>query len=61
VVDAGDESVYGGSTTDFRLDYSVGLFDLGMKEMRRTDTGTGEKLSKFESFGKDGLIIAGRA
>ncbi|MDR2743567.1 MAG: hypothetical protein LBB98_15665 [Treponema sp.] len=61
VVDAGDESVYGGSKTDFRLHYSVGLFDLGMKEMRLTDAKTGEKLSNFESFGKDDLIIAGRA
>jgi hypothetical protein len=32
-----------------------------MKEMGRTDAKTGEKLSNFQSFGKDGLIIAGRA
>jgi hypothetical protein len=61
VVDAGDESVYGSSKTDFRLHYRVGLFDLGMKEMRLTDAKTGEKLSNFQSFGKDDLIIADRA
>jgi hypothetical protein len=61
VVDASDESVYGSSKTDFRLHYSVGLFDLGMKEMRLTDAKTGEKLSNFERFGKDDLIIADRA
>jgi hypothetical protein len=61
LVDASDESVYGSSKTDFRLHYRVGLFDLGMKEMRLTDAKTGEKLSNFESFGKDDLIIADRA
>ncbi|MDR2247807.1 MAG: hypothetical protein LBE17_14245 [Treponema sp.] len=39
----------------------VGLFDLGMKEMRLTDAKTGERLSNFGSFGKGGLIIADRA
>jgi hypothetical protein len=61
LVDASDESVYGSSKTDFRLHYCVGLFDLGMKEMRLTDAKTGEKLSNFQSFGKDDLIIADRA
>jgi hypothetical protein len=61
VVDASDESVYGSSKTDYRLHYSVGLFDLGMKEMRLTDAKTGEKLSNFERFGKDDLVIADRA
>jgi hypothetical protein len=53
-VDAGDESVYGISKTDFRLHYCVGLFDLGMKEIRLTDA----KLGNFQGFGKDDLIIA---
>jgi hypothetical protein len=61
LVDASDESVYGSSKTDFRLHYSVGLFDLGMKELRLTDAKTGEKLGNFQSFGKDDLIIADRA
>jgi hypothetical protein len=61
VVDARDESVYGSSKTDFRLHYSVGLFDLGMKEMRLGDAKRGEKLSNFERYGKDDLVIADRA
>jgi hypothetical protein len=61
VVDARDESVYGSSKTDFRLHYCVGLFDPGMKEIRLTDAKTGEKLSNFQSFGKDDRIIADRA
>jgi hypothetical protein len=44
IVDTTDEPVYGGSKTGFRLHYSVGLFDLGMKEMRLTDAKTGETL-----------------
>jgi hypothetical protein len=32
-----------------------------MKEMRLTDAKTGEKLSNFQSFGKDDLVIADRA
>jgi hypothetical protein len=61
LVDASDESVYGSSKSDYRLHYSVGLFDLGMKEMRLTDGKRGEKLSNFQRFGKDDLIIAERA
>jgi hypothetical protein len=61
LVDASDESVYGSSKTGFRLHYSVGLFDLCMKEMRLTDAKTGEKLGNFQSFGKDDLVIADRA
>jgi hypothetical protein len=60
-VDAGGESVYGSSKTDFRLHYCVGLFDLSMKEMRLTDVKTGEELGNFQSFGKDDLIIADQA
>jgi hypothetical protein len=37
LADATDEPVYGSSKTGFRLHYSVGLFDMGMKEMRLTD------------------------
>jgi hypothetical protein len=58
LADASEESVYGSSKTDFRLHYCVGLIDLGMKEMRLTEAKTGEKLSNFQSFGKDELIIA---
>jgi hypothetical protein len=61
LVEARDESVYGSSKTDFRLHYSVGLFDLSMKEIRLTDAKTGEKLSNFRCFEKDDLIIADRA
>jgi hypothetical protein len=32
-----------------------------MKEMGLTDAKTGEKLSNFQSFGEDDLIITGRA
>jgi hypothetical protein len=60
-VDGSDESVYGSSKTDYRLHYSVGLFDLSMKEMRLTEAKRGEKLSNFERFGKDDLVIADRA
>ncbi|MDR3124024.1 MAG: hypothetical protein LBU16_09640 [Treponema sp.] len=60
LADASDESAHGSSKTDFRLHYSVGLFDLGMKELRLTDAKTEEKLSNFQSFGKEDLIIAGR-
>jgi hypothetical protein len=61
LADVSDESVYGSSKIGFRLHYSVGLFDLGMKELRLTDGKTGEKLSKFQRFGKDDLVIADRA
>jgi hypothetical protein len=44
--------VYGGSKTDYRLQYCGGLFDPDMKEMRLTDAKTGEKLSNFQSFTK---------
>jgi hypothetical protein len=39
----------------------VGLFDLRMKETRLTDARTGEKLSNFQRFGKEYLIITDRA
>jgi hypothetical protein len=42
-VDARDGSVHGSSKTDFRLHYRVGLFDLGMKEMRLTDAKRGRE------------------
>jgi hypothetical protein len=61
LVDASDESAHGGSKTDFRLHYSMGLFDLGMKEMRLTDGKTGEKLSNFQNFTKGDLVVANRA
>jgi hypothetical protein len=32
-----------------------------MKELRLTDAKTGEKLSNFQSLGKDDLVIASRA
>jgi hypothetical protein len=61
LVDASDESVHGSSKTDFRLHYSVGLFDLGMKEMYLTDGKTGEKLSNVQNFTKGDLVAADRA
>jgi hypothetical protein len=61
IADATDEPVYGSSKTGFRLHYSTGLFDLGMKETRLADAKTGETLRNFEGFGKDDLIIADRA
>jgi hypothetical protein len=38
-----------------------GCLTWGWKEMRLTDAKTGAKLSNFQSFGKDDLIIADRA
>jgi hypothetical protein len=61
LVDASDESVHGSSKTDFRLHYSVGLFDLGMKEMHRTDGKTGEKLSNVQNFTNGDLVVVDRA
>ncbi|MDR2095970.1 MAG: hypothetical protein LBP76_10705, partial [Treponema sp.] len=49
------------SQTGFRLQYGVGLFDLGMREMRLTEAKTGEKLSNFQGLTKGDLIIADRA
>jgi hypothetical protein len=47
----------GSSKTGFHLHYSIGLFDLGMKEMQLTDAKRGEKLGNFQSFGKGDLSL----
>ncbi len=61
LVDASDEPVHGSDKTDYRLHYALGLFDLSMKEMALTDIKTGEKVSNFQRFGKDDLVIGDRA
>ncbi|MDR1956017.1 MAG: hypothetical protein LBQ30_04105 [Treponema sp.] len=53
--------MHGSDKTDYRLQYAVGLFDLGMQAMALTGTGVGEKLSNFKTFGKDDLVIGDRA
>jgi hypothetical protein len=60
LADASDESVYGSSKGDYRLLYSVGLFDLSIKEMHLADAGTGEQLSNFQRFTRGDLVIADR-
>jgi hypothetical protein len=61
VVDASDEPVHGSDKADYRLQYAIGLFDLGMKEMALTGTGQGEKASNFKSFGGKDIVMGDRA
>ena len=42
LVDAGDEPVHGSDKADYRLHYTTGLFDLGIKEMALTRTEPGD-------------------
>jgi hypothetical protein len=61
IVDASDEPVHGSDKADYRLHYAIGLFDLGMKEMALTTTGTGEKAGNFKTFGEKDIVIGDRA
>jgi hypothetical protein len=61
LVDASDEPVHGSDKTDYRLHYAIGLFDLGLKEMVLTATETGEKVSNFQRFGENDVVIGDRA
>jgi hypothetical protein len=61
LVDASDEPVHGSDKADYRLHYAIGLLDLGMKEMALTGTEQGEKVSNFETFGENDIVIGDRA
>jgi hypothetical protein len=61
LVDASDEPVYGSSKTGFRLCYCIDLFDLSLKEMHLTGTEEEEKLSNFQQFGDQDVVIGEKA
>jgi hypothetical protein len=45
----------------YRNNETIGLFDLGMKEMAPTGTEEGEKVGNFKSFGEGDIVIGDRA
>lgn len=60
LVDATNESKPGSHKTDYRLHYMIDLFSLCMKEMHLTTGAEGERISRFETLGKDDLVLADR-
>jgi hypothetical protein len=61
LVDSSDEPVHGSDKADYRQQYALGLFDLGMKEKEMTATEQGEKAGTFKSFGEKDIVIGDRA
>ena len=60
IVDGTEEPVYGSKESNYRLHYCIDMFTLAMKEMKLTDTKRGEKLSNFETVGKEDVVVADR-
>ena len=61
LIDGSEDAVCGSAKADYRLHYCVDLFTLGMKEMRLTEAGAGERLSLFERLGPGDVVLADRA
>lgn len=61
LIDATDEAKKGSNYADFRLHYCIELFTFGLLEMHLTSASEGEKLTRFEKFQKDDIVIADRA
>jgi len=43
------------------VQYAIGLYTLGLKEMTRSTPKTGEKVSTFKTFGENDIVIGDRA
>jgi hypothetical protein len=57
----GSEVVYGGAAKiQSMLHYCVDGCTLGMKELHLTDRGGGEKLSRYEQFGPQDIVVGDR-